>query len=145
MNQRLPMMTLQLEACQSRVEELQTLLSSTTSRLQQSELQVEMLAAERDAVARNLVTAEAELVDVGEYSTKMFRQVRTQVCNPVWTDIQCSSCICVCKQLIPHGDNMLGLRHLLTMFAACHVHCVVTGCTCRSVSSATCWTRTAQS
>lgn len=44
-------------------------------RLQQSHEQAAVLAAERDAAARNLLRAEAELNDVSEYSTKMFRQV----------------------------------------------------------------------
>lgn len=67
--------TMQLQACRSRILELEGLVQSAEARLQHSESRIEVLAAERDAIARNLVTAEAELNDVGEYSTKIFRQV----------------------------------------------------------------------
>lgn len=67
---------LQLAGCHTRILELEELLASTGGQLQQSEHHIQQLAAEQDAVKRNLLTAEAELHDVGEYSTKMFRQVR---------------------------------------------------------------------
>jgi chaperonin cofactor prefoldin len=57
------------------VEQLKGMLSDCQARLQQAQEQADVLAAERDAVARNLLRAEAELNDVSDYSTKMFRQV----------------------------------------------------------------------
>lgn len=51
------------------------MLADSEARLQQAHEQAEVLTAERDAAARNLLRAEAELNDVSEYSTKMFRQV----------------------------------------------------------------------
>lgn len=66
---------LQLAACQARVEQLEGMLADSEARLQQAHEQTALLAAERDAAARNLLRAEAELNDVSEYSTKMFRQV----------------------------------------------------------------------
>lgn len=66
---------LQLGACQARVEQLEGMLSDCEARLQQAQEQAEVLAAERDVVARNLLRAEVELNDVSDYSTKMFRQV----------------------------------------------------------------------
>lgn len=66
---------LQLLTCQERILQLEELLSDGEARLQQVHTQAAVLAAERDAAARNLLRAEAELNDVNEYSTKMFRQV----------------------------------------------------------------------
>lgn len=66
---------LQLLQCQARVQQLEDALVDSDDRLQQSHEQAAVLAAERDAAARNLLRAEAELNDVSEYSTKMFRQV----------------------------------------------------------------------
>lgn len=68
-------MLLQLLACQARVEQLEGLLADSEARLQQAQEQGSVLAAERDAAARNLLRAEAELNDVSDYSTKMYRQV----------------------------------------------------------------------
>lgn len=68
-------MLLQLLACQARVEQLEGLLADSQAQLQQAQEQAAVLAAERDAAARNLLRAEAELNDVSDYSTKMFRQV----------------------------------------------------------------------
>jgi hypothetical protein len=66
----------QLLQCQARVQQLEGALVDSDDRLQQAHEQAAALAAERDAAARNLLRAEAELNDVSEYSTKMFRQVR---------------------------------------------------------------------
>jgi chromosome segregation ATPase len=74
---------LQLLACQARVEQLEGLLADSEARLQQAQEQLAVLAAERDAAARNLLRAEAELNDVSDYSTKMFRQVGSAVCRHV--------------------------------------------------------------
>lgn len=64
------------------MQQLEGLLASAEQELQQAQAQAAMLAAERDAAARNLLRAEAELNDVGEYSTKMFRQA-SQACSTV--------------------------------------------------------------
>ena len=56
--------------------QLEELLVDREGQVQQAHAQASMLVAERDAAARNLLRAEAELNDVSEYSTKMFRQVR---------------------------------------------------------------------
>jgi len=60
---------------ESRVAELEELLRAADGELSASANRAALLAAERDAAARNLLRAEAELSDVSEYSTKMFRQV----------------------------------------------------------------------
>lgn len=57
------------------MQQLEGLLADCDDRLQQAHEQAAVLAAERDAAARNLLRAEAELNDVSDYSTKMFRQV----------------------------------------------------------------------
>lgn len=62
-------------ACQQRIQQLEGLLADSEAKVQQAQTQTSLLAAERDAAARNLLRAEAELNDVSEYSTKMFRQV----------------------------------------------------------------------
>ena len=67
---------LQLLSCQQRIVQLEELLVDREGQVQQAHAQASMLVAERDAAARNLLRAEAELNDVSEYSTKMFRQVR---------------------------------------------------------------------
>jgi Tfp pilus assembly protein FimV len=63
---------------EARVQELQEQLAAAQQQVQQLEERGSVLAAERDAAARNLLRAETELNDVGEYSTKMFRQVSTR-------------------------------------------------------------------
>lgn len=50
-------------------------LGAEVERAVQAEGERERLQVERDAAAGNLVKAEKELVAVGEYSSKMFRQV----------------------------------------------------------------------
>jgi hypothetical protein len=77
---------LQLAACQGRVEQLEGMLADSEARLQQAHEQAALLAAERDAAARNLLRAEAELNDVSEYSTKMFRQVSQH--HAAWVQTQ---------------------------------------------------------
>lgn len=66
----------QLLSCQARVMQLEDALAEAQSALQAAHGTAEVLVSERDAVARNLLRAEAELNDVSDYSTKMFRQVR---------------------------------------------------------------------
>lgn len=70
----------QLSACQQRVQELEGGLADREAQLQQAHSDAAVLAAERDAAARNLLRAEAELNDVSDYSTKMFRQVSACPC-----------------------------------------------------------------
>jgi chromosome segregation ATPase len=67
---------LQLAESQEHVQQLQEQLEAAQQQVQQLEQRGSVLAAERDAAARNLLRAETELNDVGEYSTKMFRQVK---------------------------------------------------------------------
>lgn len=66
---------LQLAESEARVQQLQEQLAAALEQAQQLEARGSVLAAERDAATRNLLRAETELNDVGEYSTKMFRQV----------------------------------------------------------------------
>jgi chromosome segregation ATPase len=66
---------LQLAESQACVQQLQEQMAAAQEQAQQLEERSAVLAAERDAAARNLLRAETELNDVGEYSTKMFRQV----------------------------------------------------------------------
>jgi chromosome segregation ATPase len=66
---------LQLAESEARVQQLQEQLAVAQEQAQQLEARGSVLAAERDAATRNLLRAETELNDVGEYSTKMFRQV----------------------------------------------------------------------
>lgn len=91
-------MLLQLLSCQARVEQLEGLLADSEARMQQAQEQASVLAAERDAAARNLLRAEAELNDVSDYSTKMFRQVGGAGCRhtdqgPGKLMVPCAHCI----------------------------------------------------
>jgi hypothetical protein len=75
---------LQLLSSQARVMQLEDLHAEAEASQAAAAAQAAHLAAEHDAAARNLLRAEAELNDVSDYSTKMFRQVRVR-----------PACVCV--------------------------------------------------
>ncbi|KAF6264473.1 hypothetical protein COO60DRAFT_127049 [Scenedesmus sp. NREL 46B-D3] len=76
LDQQLAAAQQELAESEARVQQLQEQLAAVQEQVQQLEEHGSVLAAERDAAACNLLRAETELNDVGEYSTKMFRQVR---------------------------------------------------------------------
>eukprot|EP00775_Hariotina_reticulata_P010505 gene10505-10665_t len=76
LEQQLAATSEQLLSSQSRVADVEELLAAASGELSASADRAALLVAERDAAARNLLRAEAELSDVSECSTKMFRQVR---------------------------------------------------------------------
>lgn len=85
---------LQLSENEARVQQLQEQLAAAQEQVQQLEERGAVLAAERDAAARNLLRAETELNDVGEYSTKLFRQV-TRKAELAWSLRHCDPYYCI--------------------------------------------------